>query len=153
MQAGRPAQPGGAGGDAANLYEYALFNEINVAVQNPNGAETHKTVLLQAHGGAALDVHLRRRIRGADGNAGERMPGPDRQRRQCTPTADRDQPAASAGALTRNNLFGREQSASIQGNYGLLEQKINLVYQNPHFLGRRNIGLHIHRRLCATART
>ena len=33
--------------------------------------------------------------------------------------------------LTRNNLFGREQSASIQGTYGLLEQKINLLYQNP----------------------
>ena len=31
-----------------NLYEFALFNEVNLAVQNPNGGETYKTVLLQA---------------------------------------------------------------------------------------------------------
>jgi outer membrane protein insertion porin family len=43
--------------------------------------------------------------------------------------------------LTRNNLFGREQSASLQGNYGLLEQKIDLLFQNPHFEGNRNFGL------------
>ena len=42
--------------------------------------------------------------------------------------------------VTRNNLFGREQSASIQGTYGLLEQNINLLYQSPHFFGNRDIG-------------
>ena len=31
-----------------NLYELALFNEVNAAVENPNGGETRKTVLLQA---------------------------------------------------------------------------------------------------------
>jgi outer membrane protein assembly factor BamA len=45
------------------------------------------------------------------------------------------------GALTRNGLFGRDQSASIQGTYGLLEQNINLVFQNPHFKGNPNFGL------------
>ena len=43
--------------------------------------------------------------------------------------------------LTRNNLFGREQSASLQGTYGLLEQKIDLLFQVPHFEGNRNFGL------------
>ena len=43
--------------------------------------------------------------------------------------------------ITRNNLFGREQSASLQGTYGLLEQKIDLLFQNPHFEGNRNFGL------------
>jgi outer membrane protein assembly factor BamA len=43
--------------------------------------------------------------------------------------------------ITRNNLFGREQSISLRGNYGLLEQKIDLLFQNPHFEGNRNFGL------------
>ena len=30
-----------------NLYDFALFNEVNTAVENPNGGEPHKTVLLQ----------------------------------------------------------------------------------------------------------
>ena len=43
--------------------------------------------------------------------------------------------------ITRNGLFGREQSMSLRGNYGLLEQKIDLLFQNPHFEGNRNFGL------------
>ena len=31
-----------------NLYQFALFNEVNTAVENPDGAEPYKTVLLQA---------------------------------------------------------------------------------------------------------
>jgi outer membrane protein assembly factor BamA len=42
--------------------------------------------------------------------------------------------------LTRNALFGREQSASLQGTYGLIEQKINLLFQIPHLYGNRNFG-------------
>jgi outer membrane protein assembly factor BamA len=43
--------------------------------------------------------------------------------------------------ITRNNLFGREQSASLQGTYGLLEQKVDLLFQIPHFEGNRNFSL------------
>ena len=42
--------------------------------------------------------------------------------------------------ITRNNLFGRDQSASLQATYGLLEQSIDLLYQIPHFEGNRNFG-------------
>jgi outer membrane protein insertion porin family len=42
--------------------------------------------------------------------------------------------------ITRNNLFGREQSASLRGTYGLLEQSIGLLYQVPHFEGNPNFG-------------
>jgi outer membrane protein assembly factor BamA len=45
--------------------------------------------------------------------------------------------------ITRNNLFGREQSASLQGTYGLLEQKLNLLFQIPHFDHNRNFGLNV----------
>ena len=31
-----------------NLYDFALFNEIDTAIENPTGGEAYKTVLLQA---------------------------------------------------------------------------------------------------------
>lgn len=124
-----------------NLYEYALFNEINVAVQNPNGGEAHKTVLLQATEarrwtftyGGGFEVQTGTPVNGCQGLIASGAP--------CTPSGRTGISPRILLALTRNNLFGREQSASIQGNYGLLEQKIDLVYQNPHVLRHRNFGL------------
>ncbi len=49
--------------------------------------------------------------------------------------------------ITRNNLFGREQSASLRGTYGLLEQKIDLLFRFRTFEGNRNFGLDLLRRL------
>jgi outer membrane protein assembly factor BamA len=43
--------------------------------------------------------------------------------------------------ITRNNLFGREQSISLRGNYGLLEQKLDLLFQIPRFEASHNFGL------------
>jgi len=43
--------------------------------------------------------------------------------------------------ITRNNLLGRELSASLQGTYGLLEQKVDLLVQNPHLDGNRDLAL------------
>ena len=31
-----------------NLYDFALFSEVDTAVENPSGGEAYKTVLLQA---------------------------------------------------------------------------------------------------------
>jgi outer membrane protein insertion porin family len=124
-----------------NLYEYALFNEINVAIQNPNGDETHKTVLLQAQEarrwtftyGGGFEVQTGTPENGCQGYLASGVT-------TCKPEGKTGVSPRLLLALTRNNLFGRDQSASIQGNYGGLEQKVNLVYQNPRFLGLRTIG-------------
>ena len=42
--------------------------------------------------------------------------------------------------ITRNDLFGREQSASLRGTYGLLEQSIGIQYQVPHLEGNPNLA-------------
>jgi outer membrane protein assembly factor BamA len=125
-----------------NMYDYALFNEINVAVQNPNGGETQKTVLLQASEarrwtftyGGGFEVQTGNPVSGCQGLAAASGVA-------CTPNGKTGISPRVALALTRNNLFGREQLASIQGTYGLLEQKVDLIYQNPRFIGDRKLGL------------
>jgi outer membrane protein assembly complex protein YaeT len=125
-----------------NLYEFALFNEIDTAVENPSGGETYKTVLLQ--------VSEARRWALTYGFGFETQTGTPQSNCQgafargvttCSPNGKAGVSPRVLAEITRNNLFGREQSASLRGTYGLLEQKIDLLFQNPHFEGNRNFGL------------
>jgi outer membrane protein assembly factor BamA len=126
-----------------NLYEFALFNEVNPAVENPNGGDTGKTVLLQT-----LEA---RRWALTYGGGFEVQTGTPHY--NCGLIILSGAPCITTGKtgisprvlvdITRNNLFGREQSASLQGTYGLLEQKLALLFQIPHFDNNRNIALNL----------
>ena len=45
-----------------NLYEYALFNEVNTAIENPTGERAFEDNPSAGGGGQALDIHLRLRL-------------------------------------------------------------------------------------------
>ena len=47
LQPGDPLNQSALAQTQRNLYEFALFNEVNTAIENPAGSETYKTVLLQ----------------------------------------------------------------------------------------------------------
>ncbi len=124
-----------------NLYEFALFNEINVAVENPNGGETYKTILLQAVEARRWTLTYGAGFETQTGTPQNNCRGYLASGVACSPNGHTGVSPRVLLNVTRNNLFGREQSASIQGTYGLLEQKINFIFQNPHFHGDRNVGL------------
>ena len=123
-----------------NLYEFALFNEVTTAIQNPGGSEPDKTVLVQ--------ITEARRWTLTYGLGFETQTGLPQS--HCAGIASTGVACSANGKtgisprglidLTRNNLFGRDQSASLQATYGLLEQNVNLLYQNPRFLGSRDFG-------------
>ena len=140
VKAGEPLNQTALDETQRNLYDFALFNEVNTAVQNPAGDEKLKTVLLQAvearrwtltYGGG-FEVQTGTPVNGCQGLLASGV--------KCTPSGRTGISPRVLVALTRNNLFGREQSASVQGNYGLLEQKIDLIYDYPHIEGSRNFG-------------
>jgi outer membrane protein insertion porin family len=124
-----------------NLYEFALFNEVNTAVENPNGGDTRKTVLLQA-----IEARRWTLTYGAGFEAQTGTPHYNcgliiLSGAPCNTQGKTGISPRVLGILTRNNLFGRELSASLQGNYGLLEQKIDLLFDDPHLSPNRNFGL------------
>ncbi len=141
LHAGDPLSSAAIEETQRNLYEFALFNEVNTAVVNPAGGETAKTVLLQTIEarrwtltyGAGFEVQTGTPVNGCQGLLATGV--------KCTPNGRTGVSPRGLMALTRNGLFGREQSASVQGNYGLLEQRVDLIYQNPHLAGSRNFGL------------
>jgi len=124
------------------LYEFALFNEVDTAVQNPGGTEPWKTVLVQTSEARRWTLTYGFGFETQTGTPQNNCKGYQAATGDtCNPNGKPGISIRVLADVTRNNLFGRDQSASIQGTYGLLEQKINLVYQNPHFLGHPNFGL------------
>jgi outer membrane protein insertion porin family len=124
-----------------NLYNYALFNEVNATVENPTGTETRKTVLLQTTEARRWTLTYGLGFEAQTGTPQNNCAGYNAAGAPCSPNGKTGISPRVLGDITRNGLFGREQSASIQGNYGLLEQKINLIFQNPHFYGNPDFGL------------
>jgi len=124
-----------------NLYEFALFNEVDAAIENPTGGEAYKTVLLQAVEARRWALTYGFGFEAQTGTPQFNCGGIIASGATCNPNGKTGVSPRVLADITRNNLFGREQSASLQGTYGLLEQKLNLLFQIPHFEGSRNFGL------------
>jgi outer membrane protein insertion porin family len=143
VRAGDPLNPTALTDTQRNLYDLGLFAQVNAAVQNPGGAESAKTVLLQASEarrwtltyGLGFEAQTGQPQKNCQGEntAGGKIP--------CSPNGKTGVSPRVLANVTRNNLFGRAESASLQATYGLLEQSVNLLFQIPHFEGNRNIGL------------
>ncbi|MDE3189155.1 MAG: BamA/TamA family outer membrane protein [Acidobacteriota bacterium] len=124
-----------------NLYDFALFNEVNTAIQNPNGGEAFKTVLVQTTEARRWALTYGLGFEAQTGTPQNNCGNAIASGEKCNPNGKTGISPRVLFNVTRNNLFGREQSASIQSTYGLLEQQVNMLFQNPHFHGNRNFGL------------
>jgi outer membrane protein assembly complex protein YaeT len=123
-----------------NLYDFALFNEVNTAVENPGGDESQKTVLLQLTEARRWTLTYGFGFEAQTGQPQNNCAGAQAGGVKCNPNGKTGVSPRVLADITRNGLFGREQSASLQGTYGLLEQSIELLYQVPHLDGARNYG-------------
>ena len=123
-----------------NLYEFSLFNEVDAAVQNPLGGEAYKTVLLHAVEARRLSLTYGFGFEAQTGQPQKNCQGAKAAGIPCSPYGKTGVSPRVLVDITRNNLLGREQSASLRATYGLLEQNIDLLYQIPHFEGNRNLG-------------
>ncbi len=141
LHAGNPLNQTALLDTQSNLYELALFNEVNAAVENPTGGETHKTILLQAVEARRWALTYGFGFETQTGTPQNNCAGASAGGVPCNPNGKTGISPRVLADLTRNNVFGRDQSASLQGTYGLLEQKIDLLFQIPHFEGDRNFGV------------
>ena len=141
VQAGDPLNQTALQETQRNLYEFALFNEVRIAVQNPDGDETYKTVLLQAIEARRWTLTYGFGFEAQTGQPENNCKGATLGGVACNPNGKTGVSPRVIASLTRSNVMGREHSASLEGTYGLLEQHVALLYQIPHFVGYRNVGL------------
>jgi len=121
-----------------NLYDLTLFNEVNTAVVNPTGGEPYKNILLQAIEARRWALTYGFGFESQTGQPQTNCASAFAAGVSCSPNGKTGVSPRILADITRNNLLGREQSISLQGTYGLLEQSINLLYQLPHF--SRDLG-------------
>ena len=122
-----------------NLYNLALFNEVNAAVQNPTGDAEQKNVLLQITEARRWDVTY--------GFGFEVQTGVPSCGMYCTQVGTTAAQQGRAGAsprvsvdVSRINLRGSDDSITFHGQYGLLEEVATATFQNPHLFGHPSIS-------------
>ncbi|MGA2752508.1 MAG: POTRA domain-containing protein [Terracidiphilus sp.] len=140
LHAGDPLNQTALTDTQRNLYEFALFNEVNAAVVNPDGGAPQKTVLLQAVEARRWTLTYGFGFEAQTGQPQNNCAGATAGGVRCNPNGKTGVSPRVLADLTRNGLFGREQSISLRGTYGLLEQSIGIQYQVPHLEGNPNFG-------------
>jgi outer membrane protein assembly complex protein YaeT len=124
-----------------NLYAFALFNEVDTAVVNPTGDAPQKSVLIQAIEARRWTLTYGFGFEAQTGQPQNHCSGAVAAGVACNPNGKTGVSPRVLAAITRNGLLGRDQSVSLRGTYGLLEQSIGLLYQVPHIEGNPNFGL------------
>jgi outer membrane protein assembly factor BamA len=127
------------------LYGLTLFNEVNTAVQNPEGDDPLKNVLVQLTEARRWDVTYGFGFEAQTGTppAGKISPAsaillglsPNAQFSQNGHTGV--SPRVSVD-VTRINFRGKDESLTLHTTYGLLERVATLTFQDPHFRGTEN---------------
>jgi outer membrane protein assembly complex protein YaeT len=120
-----------------NLYNLALFSEVNTAIQDPTGDAPSKNVLVQITEAKRWDVTY-----GFGFEAQTGTPG-------ITTGQTRGETAAQNGKagvsprvsldVSRINLRGSQDSITLHTTYGLLEEVATLSFNNPQLFHHPNL--------------
>jgi outer membrane protein insertion porin family len=130
------------------LYDLALFNEVETAIQNPNGAESYKNVLLNLTEAKRWDISYGFGFEVQTGQPTQGCLSPAEQQLLGIANSYKCNPNGNTGAservlfnVSRTNLRGTDQSITLRTNYGSLEQVVLLSYQDPHVFNRPFLNL------------
>jgi outer membrane protein insertion porin family len=121
-----------------NLYNLALFNEVNTAIQNPTGDESYKNILLNLTEARRWDISYGF---GFEVQTGAPTEACSAESYNCSPNGHTGASPRILFNVTRTNLRGTDQSITLRTNYGTLEQVALVSYQDPHFLNKPSLNL------------
>jgi outer membrane protein insertion porin family len=110
------------------LYNLGLFNEVDMAVQNPEGLEPSKDVLFNLQESRRWTFRYGGGIEFATGN----IPSTN------NPQGKTGFSPNGVLEITRLNLFGRDQTFTFRGRLGLLTRRGIMSYDAPRLFHREN---------------
>jgi outer membrane protein assembly complex protein YaeT len=120
-----------------NLYNLALFNEVNAVVQDPTGNAPSKNVLVQLTEARRWDVTYGFGFEAQTGTPAV-VPGETRGSTAAQNGKAGVSPRVSLD-ISRINLRGTPDSLTLHTAYGLLETVATLSFNNPNLFGHRNL--------------
>jgi outer membrane protein assembly complex protein YaeT len=118
------------------LYDLGLFSEVNVAVQDPDGAAVHKNVLFQLTEAKrwTFDYGLGFEVSTGSAPAGTLSSGS----KNPTPEGPTGWSPRVSFEVTRLNFGGRDHTVVLKARYGRLEQRGLISYEAPRLFSRDN---------------
>jgi outer membrane protein insertion porin family len=128
------------------LYNMALFNEVVAAVQNPAGDAPTKNVLVQMTEAKRWNITYGVGMEAQTGTPSRGMISEasciQLQLNPCNITQEGKAGVSPRVSIdvSRINLRGTEDSLTLHGSYGLLEEIATLTFQNPDLFGRKNFS-------------
>jgi len=121
-----------------NLYNMALFSEVNVVVQDPMGNSPEKNVLVQVTEAKRWDVTYGFGFEAQTGTPGVVTGLP----KGSTTAAQNGKAGVSPRVsldVARINLRGTEDSLTLHTDYGLLEEIASLTFNVPELFGKPSL--------------
>ena len=130
------------------LYNLALFNEVETAVQNPSADQPRKNVLLLTTEAKRWDATYGFGFQAQTGTPYRNTPSAAYLIQQgINPSTFSGGANGHFGVspdlifdLSRINLFGTNQSATLRTEYGTLEQQAVVLYQYPELFKNPNFN-------------
>ncbi len=118
------------------LYDLGLFSEVNLAVQNPDGAADRKNVLFQLSEtkrwtfdyGLGLEVSTGSAPEGTASNGSKTL----------TPEGPTGWSPRVSFEVTRLDVGGRDHTLVLKTRYGRLEQRALISYEAPRLFSKEN---------------
>jgi outer membrane protein insertion porin family len=142
VKAGQPLDQSKLLDSQRRLYNLTLFNQVTTAVQNPEGDELRKSVLVQFDEARRWNVVYGAGLQAQTGTPGTSCPnavslillGINPATYACNANGHFGVSGLVELDVSRINLFGRNQSITFRSEYGSLEQQFTANYSAPHFL-------------------
>jgi outer membrane protein assembly complex protein YaeT len=135
LQPGDPISQSQIAASQQKLYDLGIFSEVQTAIQNPDGDEDSKYVLLDLTEANLYSFNV-----GVGAQLGRIGAG----------VTTFDEPAGTTGfvprislGVSRLNLFGEGRTLSLQTRFSTIEQRALLSYTATQFAGNENLTLTI----------
>ena len=112
-----------------HLYDLGIFNQVDMAVQNPDGSAGHKNLLFQLSEAKrytfryGFGIEIGTGVNAAQGTTPQGQTG-------VSPRVSFD--------VTRTNLRGKDESIIFKSSVGALQQRVLLTFDSPRFFDLPN---------------
>lgn len=133
MHPGEPLRQGDMAKTQRQLYNLGVFNRVQIAPQNPDGADPEKAVVVEVQEGGRYTIgygfgfEVQRIAGGSVSPSGTILSASPR----------------GIFEIARSNMFGRAQTLSFKARASSLEYRFLLSYIADNFLSKRNLSLQL----------
>ncbi len=123
------------------LYDLGIFNEVNLAIQNPQGAIKEKNVILQVDEAKRYTFNYGFGVEVQTGDVQGGCSTDPTSTSVCRPQGRTGVSPRVSFDVTRINFLGRDHTILFKSRLGRLQQRALISYEAPRWFNRENMTL------------